>query len=272
MNRRHLLRTSLAGLGGASGLMLPNRTGTPATLAGQAAVAPIWGYKTVAEYPHDPGAYTQGLIYIGGGFFEGTGLRGESDIRETVLQTGEVLRESPLAEEYFGEGIALIDDHLYQITWQEETAFLYQRDTFEQIGSFRYEGEGWGLTWNGQHLVMSDGSNVITYRDPATFAAVRTVEVRAGDLAVDNLNELEWIDDEIWANIFQTDWIVRIDPESGNVNSWVDLRGLLPLGPGEGMPGVLNGIAWDSEGQRLFVTGKHWPSLFEIELVASANP
>jgi glutamine cyclotransferase len=251
--------------------MLATRLVRPHTLvsAAQESSSPqVWGFQVIDAYPHDPNAYTQGLVYIADGFLEGTGLRGQSDLRETVLETGEVLRQVPLADEYFGEGIALVDDRIYQITWQEERAFLYERETFEKVAEFRYQGEGWGLTWNEEHLVMSNGSNVIVYRDPETFDIVREIAVMAGDRPVDRLNELEWIDDEIWANVYQSDWIARIDPESGQVRSWVDLRGLLPLAPGESYPGVLNGIAWDAEGERLFVTGKLWPTLFHIELLA----
>lgn len=232
---------------------------------------PVWGYRIVATYPHDPNAYTQGLVYVKDGFFEGTGQYGESDLRETVLKTGEVRRETPLTEDYFGEGIALVDDYIYQITWQEGTAFLYDRESFDRIGEFSYDGEGWGLTWNGEHLVMSNGSPMITFRDRDDFSLVREITVHDGDKVVPRLNELEWIDGEIWANVYQTDWIVRIDPASGEVTGWIDLRGLLPLNPGESEPGVLNGIAWDPESGRIFVTGKYWPLLFEIELVETVR-
>lgn len=268
MNRRALLGSATVGVTAVGAwLRADPQAFASARFTPESGQEPIWRFEVVAEYPHDPNAYTQGLVFIGDGFFEGTGQYGDSDLRETALETGEVLRQQDLTEDYFGEGIALVDDRIYQITWREETAFLYQKDTFEPIGEFSYAGEGWGLTWSGEHLVMSDGSSTIVFRDPESFEIVRQIEVHAGDLAIDNLNELEWIDNEIWANIYQTDWIARIDPDSGKLTSWVDLQGLLPLLPGQGMPGVLNGIAWDAEADRLFVTGKYWPTLFEIRLV-----
>lgn len=239
--------------------------------AGTPAPAPVWGFRVVATYPHDPNAYTQGLVFIDGVLYEGTGQWGESELRRVDLDSGSVVQSHKLADEYFGEGIVLLNDRIYQITWKAGIAFVYDRETFEQISSFTYQGEGWGLTTDGDRLIMSDGSNRLTFRDPETFEVLDTVEVQADGQPVPRLNELEYIDGEVWANIYQTDWIVRIDPESGEVVGWLDMRGLKPADdPRWANVDVLNGIAWDADGGRLFVTGKDWPELFEIELVPPA--
>jgi glutamine cyclotransferase len=229
--------------------------------------APIWGYKIVAEYPHDPEAFTQGLVYLDGEFYEGTGLNGRSALRRVEIETGDVRQMVALHDVYFGEGIAIIDDQIYQLTWRNEIGFRYDLLTFEKTSNFFYNGEGWGLTYDGTHLVMSDGSNWLTFRDPETFRIVRQVAVVDGAEPVVYLNELEWVDGEIWANVYQTDWIVRIDPQTGGVTGWIDMAGLLPDDVSEEDVGPLNGIAWDPETGRIFVTGKLWPLLFEIELV-----
>ena len=240
-------------------------------LAALEPTAPTSGYQVIAEYPHDPGAYTQGLVFIDGTLYEGTGRNGESSLRRVDLETGEVLQSVELDEEHFGEGIAVIGDRIYQLTWQTGTAFVYDRETFALLETFSYTTEGWGLTTDGQRLIMSDGSSRIVFRDPATFAEVGAIDVRDGDMPVSNLNELEYINGEIWANVYQTDRIVRIDPASGAVTGWIDLAGLLPRDePGNEDAEVLNGIAYDAESGRLFVTGKYWPKLFEIELVPPA--
>lgn len=239
--------------------------------AGTPASAPISSYRVVATYPHDPNAYTQGLVFIDGVLYEGTGQWGESELRQVDLDTGTVVQSHPLADAYFGEGIVVFDDRIYQITWKAGVAFVYDRETFEQIGTFAYEGEGWGLTTDGERLIMSDGSDRLTFRDPETFEATGTVVVRAAGQPVTRLNELEYIDGEVWANVYQTDWIVRIDPESGDVVGWLDMRGLKPADdPRWANVDVLNGIAWDADRGRLFITGKDWPELYEIELVPPA--
>jgi glutamine cyclotransferase len=230
--------------------------------------APVWDYQVVAEYPHDPTAYTQGLVRIDGTLYEGTGLEGESELRRVDLATGEVLQAHPIDEEQFGEGIVVLGDRIYQITWQSETAYVYDRETFELLNTFAYEGEGWGITTDGERLIMSDGSNHLTFRDPETFDVLGSVEVQDAGLPVTNLNELEFVEGEVWANVWQTDWIVRIDPATGNVTGWIDLSGLLPRDdPAAEDAEVLNGIAYDPETGELLVTGKFWPTLFEIELV-----
>ena len=234
--------------------------------ASPAADAPVYGYRVVDEYPHDPDAFTQGLVYLDGLLYEGTGLLGQSTLREVDLETGQVLRSRPLDPEHFGEGIAVLDDRVYQLTWRTQTCFVYDRATFEPLATFTYPTEGWGLTTDGERLIMSDGTSRLTFRDPATFAEVGAVDVRAGAEPVANLNELEWIDGEIYANVWQSEQIARIDPKTGSVVGWIDLAGILPTGQRTGKEDVLNGIAYDTTTKKLFVTGKWWPTLFEIQL------
>lgn len=233
-----------------------------------APTAPVWGYRVVAEYPHDPDAYTQGLVMVDGVLYEGTGLEGRSSLRRVDLKTGEVLQSQALDDEHFGEGVAVYGDRIYQLTWQTGTCFVYDRETFELEETFSYETEGWGLTTDGERLIMSDGSSTLVFRDPETFEEVGHVDVRDGGAPVNYLNELEYVNGEVWANVYQTDRIVRIDPESGQVTGWIDLTGLLEPEdfPAQGVD-VLNGIALDPATGRIFVTGKLWPTLFEIELV-----
>lgn len=229
---------------------------------------PVAGYRVVAEFPHDDTAYTQGLSYVDGVLYEGTGLEGESTLRRVDLATGEVLHQHDLDPVHFGEGIAVLEDRIYQLTWQTNTCFVYDRETFALLDTFGYPTEGWGLTTDGVRLIMSDGSDRLTFRDPSTFAELGHVDVVDGDEPVTKLNELEYIDGEVWANVYQTDFIARIDPATGRVTGWIDLTGLLPAADQqEREVGVLNGITHDATTGRLFVTGKLWPKLFEIELV-----
>jgi glutaminyl-peptide cyclotransferase len=233
-----------------------------------AAIAPTFGYRVVTEYPHDRRAFTQGLAYVDGVLYEGTGLYGESTLRRVDLETGEVQQAVRLSEEYFGEGIAVLGDRIYQLTWKNGVCVVYGRETFELQEAFTYETEGWGLTTDGERLIMSDGTNRLIIRDPETFAELDTIDVYDGARAIWNLNELEVVDGEIWANVWQTDRIARIDPESGQVTGWIDLTGLLSQSDrGRQTVDVLNGIAYDPDTDRLFVTGKLWPKLFEIEIV-----
>lgn len=240
---------------------------TSSTQSAQHGSAPVHGYEVASVYPHDTGAFTQGLLYHEGTLFEGTGRYGESDIREVELETGNVLRQRALSAEYFGEGITLWNDQLIQLTWKSNTGFVYERTTFDRIDNFAYPTEGWGLTNDDERLIMSDGSSSLYFLDPDAFERTGSVEVRDDGEPVDRLNELAFIDGQVYANVFQTDRIAIIDPESGRVDGWIDLSGLLDPDDRTSRTDVLNGIAYDSENDRLFVTGKYWPKLFEIELV-----
>ena len=230
---------------------------------------PVFGYRVVHEYPHDPNAFTQGLFFHGGFLYESTGLRGESTLRRVDLETGEVLEQRGLLPRFFGEGAALAGDFIFQLTWEAGVGFVYTREGFRLVREFRYPGEGWGLTFDGEHLVMSDGTDSLRFLDPNTLRQMRLLKVTAGGERLPQLNELEWIDGEIWANIWTQDRIARIHPDTGDVIAFVDLTGILPRAFRMQYPemDVLNGIAWDPEGGRIFVTGKKWPKLFEIELV-----
>ena len=229
------------------------------------AQTPVCSYNLVNTYPHDDEAFTQGLLFEGGELFESTGLYGESSIRRVALETGAVLQMVDLDPGYFGEGLALWEDRLIQLTWQENTAFLWDALNFASAGSFSFTGDGWGLTHDGRRLIMSDGSSTLRFLDPVTHLETGTLAVVDNGVPVINLNELEWIRGEIFANQYLTERIARIDPDTGEVITWINLDGLLdPVPP---TAEVLNGIAWDAAGERLFVTGKRWPSLFEIELV-----
>lgn len=226
----------------------------------------LYGYRTVAEHPHDPTAYTQGLYWHGGSLYEGTGLEGRSSLRRVDLSSGEVLQKVDLDPRYFGEGIALLGGRIYQLTWQQGVGFIYDAATLRRIGDFRYTGEGWGLTTDGTYLYMSNGSERIEVIDPEGFKKVRAIEVYTDRSKVEALNELEWIGGEIWANVYTTDRIVRIDPATGAVTGVVDARGLLRTEDRDIHTDVLNGIAHDPSTGRIWVTGKNWKKLFEITL------
>ncbi len=227
---------------------------------------PTYVADVLQSWPHDPEAYTQGLVWDDGRLYESTGLVGKSSIREVELTTGRVIRKHDLPDPYFGEGIVIIGDDLWQITWTSGVAFLYDAGTFTQRAIFRYEGEGWGLATDGTSIIMSDGTPTIRFRDPKTFAEQRTISVSDHGTPVTQLNELEWVKGEIWANVYQSDQIARIDPATGNVTGWIDLAGLLPRLERQGDEDVLNGIAYDPKADRYFVTGKLWPRLYEIRL------
>jgi glutamine cyclotransferase len=226
----------------------------------------VAGFEVVAAYPHDPNAFTQGLAVDGGQLYEGTGQYGASTIRRVVLSSGRPEKQRALGPRYFGEGIAILDGMLYQLTWQNGVAVVYDVKTFDNLRTMQYEGEGWGLTHDGRELIMSDGSATLRFRDPATFAVTREIEVRDQGVPVTKLNELEYIDGEIWANIWYDDRIVRIAPADGAVLGYIDLSSLYPHSA-RGSEAVLNGIAYDAAAKRLFVTGKNWPQLYEIEIV-----
>jgi len=227
---------------------------------------PVYGYRVIRAYPHDPAAFTQGLAWADGFLYEGTGLEGRSSLRKVDLKTGRVLKIRRLAKGCFGEGIALCGDRLVQLTWQSRVGFVYDRD-FRQTGRFTYSGEGWGIACDGLRLVMSDGTATLRRLDARTFKPVGQVTVTDRGRPVARLNELEFVRGELFANVWGTDFIARIDPESGRVLGWIDLRGLSGMLGASAEIDVLNGIAYDGRGGRLFVTGKFWPKLFEIRLV-----
>jgi len=231
-----------------------------------------YGYAVVAEFPHDPNAFTQGLVYEDGVLYEGTGMKGRSSLRRVDLKTGEVLQLYELPDQYFGEGIALFGDKIYQLTWQSHVGFVYDQDTFELLDEFHYPTEGWGLTHDGERLIMSDGTATLHFLDPETLEEIDSIEVYDDQGPVVRLNELEYIDGQVYANIWQTDRIARISPRTGQVTAWIDLSGLLDRDELTQPADVLNGIAYDQENDRLFVTGKLWPKLFEIELVPLPEP
>ncbi len=228
---------------------------------------PTSGFEVVHSWPHDPQAFTQGLVYRDGRLYESTGLRGASSIREVELETGRVVRGHALARQYFGEGLALLGGRLYQLTWESRVGFIYDATTFQEVGRFSYATEGWGLTDDGTSLILSDGTSTLRFLDPSTFAVRRSVTVIDGDHEVWKLNELEYVNGEVYANVWKSDVIARIDPTTGHVTGWIDLKGLLPLEERGGSEDVLNGIAYDAANDRLLVTGKHWPKLFQIRVV-----
>jgi len=227
-----------------------------------------YDYRVINTYPHDDTAFTQGLFFDHGVMFESTGLIGQSTLRRVDLATGEVLQRTDLADDLFGEGIALAGDKIISLTWRAGKGFVFDKKTFSKLKSFSYEGEGWGITFDGAQLIMSDGTATLRMLDLETLDVTSTLDVSFRGKPVRRLNELEWIDGAIFANIWGMNAIVRIDPNSGVVTGVIDLRGLLPEEDfTEGKTNVLNGIAYDAETKRLFVTGKNWPKLFEIELV-----
>lgn len=225
------------------------------------------GYQVINRFPHDPQAFTQGLVYHEGEFYESTGLYGQSSLRKVALESGSVLEILPIPEPYFAEGLTLWEDNLIQITWKEGVGFVYNLADFQPKLTFTYESEGWGITHDGNNLIMSDGTSTLYFLDPVTFEVVREVSVTLDNVPVTNINELEYILGEVYANIWLTNTIMRIDPSSGKVLGTIDLAGLLAGDPGFENADVLNGIAYDAKTDRLFVTGKFWPWVFEIKLI-----
>jgi glutamine cyclotransferase len=238
--------------------------------ASSSSSAPVAGYRVVRVYPHDPQAFTQGLTYVDGVLYEGTGLNGRSSIRKVRLENGEVLQIQKIDSQYFGEGITVLGDRLFSLTWQSGVGFIYDRASFTRAGTFTYRGEGWGLTHDGTRLIMSDGTATLRFLDKATQKENGRLQVRDGAVPVMNLNELEYVKGEVLANVWQTHRIARISPKTGMVTGWIDLEGLLNPRDAQGVD-VLNGIAYDAAGDRLFVTGKYWPKLFEIAIVPKAR-
>ena len=230
------------------------------------AATPVYGYEVVRTYPHDPNAFTEGLFLRDGFLYESTGLEGASSVRKTVLETGSVENERSISSQYFGEGIIDWKDKLIQLTWKTQIGFVYGVDDFETRGEFSYAGEGWALTRDDKRLIMSDGTSRLRFLDPETLKETGGITVTDEGRPVDQLNELEWVKGEIYANIWQTDRIARIDPVTGKVKGWIDLTGLLPEAD-RARADVLNGIAYDAKADRLIVTGKLWPRLYEIRVV-----
>ena len=228
---------------------------------------PVAGYRVVNAYPHDPEAFTQGLIYRDGFLFESTGRNGRSTVRKVQLETGQVVQQHRLEATHFGEGLTERNGELVQLTWQSRIAFVYDVVSFAPRRTYAYSGEGWGLTHDRNAFILSDGTNTLRFLDPGTFREIRRVVVTDGGVRVRDLNELEYVRGEIYANVWHTDRIARISPESGRVIGWIDLKGLLPPMYRLEAEAVLNGIAYDAARARLFVTGKLWPRLFEIEVV-----
>jgi glutamine cyclotransferase len=218
-------------------------------------------------FPHDPDAFTQGLAYLGDGvLLESTGLYGKSSLRRVRLETGEVLQKLELAPEHFGEGVAVFEDRVFQLTWQSGVAFVYDRETLRLLRTFTYPTEGWGLTHDGRWLIMSDGSSTLRFVDPGTFAVVRRLRVTSRGRQVRPLNDLEFVDGFVYANVWRSDRVARIDAASGHVTAWLDLSGLLTAPDRERPVDVLNGLAHDPRSGRLFVTGKLWPKIFAIDV------
>ncbi len=247
----------------------PTATPTPSATLVPGSIE-IFAPEVLATYPHDPTAYTQGLLLHDGYLYESTGQRGKSDVRQVELETGEVLQQTAMSDIYFGEGLALVDDRLIQITWQEQHAFVYDLETLTPTGLFTYEGEGWGLCYDDDVLWMSDGSATLTQRDPATFEIIDQIDVTAQGNPVTKLNELECVGDMIYANIYLQDVIVLIDKATGVVTGAVDASNLLTADERSALfsDEVLNGIAYNAEDEVFYITGKHWPTLFEVRFIS----
>jgi glutamine cyclotransferase len=228
--------------------------------------APIASVEVKNIYPHDPSAFTQGLFFHQGYLYESTGLNGKSLLSKKELRTGKTLQEVRIDQTYFGEGSVVLKNKIYQLTWRNETLLVYDARSLQPIRRMKYHGEGWGLATDGKYLLMSNGSSIITVREPDMFGVVREIHIHDGDTPVDGLNELEFIKGEIWANIFEEDVIVRISPRSGKVTGWIDLSALRTYLPRDVQVDVINGVAYDAATDRIFVTGKYWPKIFEIQL------
>ena len=239
----------------------------PATIA-QRKPAPVQSYRVIATFPHDTTSFTQGLVFASDGqMYESTGLQGESTLRRVDIATGQTLQRIDVPSQYFAEGLALVGDELLQLTWQHKLGFVYDRHTFKQKRTFSYQTEGWGIAHDDRGgLVMSDGSDTLTFLDPKSFAPVKTLRVMDAGRPVANLNELEWIEGEIWANVWMTDRIARISPRTGEVNAWIDFSSLYPRSQRTPPADELNGIAYDKATRRIYITGKKWPRLYQISV------
>lgn len=222
--------------------------------------------KLVAAYEHDANAFSQGLVVHNGEMFEGTGQYGSSNLRKVDLKSGKILENVPLAKEYFGEGITMLDGKIYQLTWRENICIVYDQATLKPIGTFRYTGEGWGLTNDGKYLYLSDGTPTIRVIDPAKFNVVRQIRVHSGPRKIEKLNELEFVKGELLANVWYSDHIARISPKTGEILGWLDASELYPAAQRPSREHVLNGIAYDQATGKVYMTGKNWPQLFEVQL------
>jgi len=247
----------------------PSVVSTAVTGGNAQAAVPVLSAEVLKSYPHDPHAFTQGLEYFGGYLYESTGRSGQSTLRQTELVNGAIVKRIALPAQYFGEGLTIFRDKIYQLTWLSKIGFIYDVRTFHKIGEFHYETEGWGLAHDDASLILSDGTNKLQFMDPTSFKVSRTLEVYAGNEAVTNLNELEYINGEIYANVWHSPRIARIDPRSGQVLAWIDLTAVVEKEKHE-PEDVLNGIAYDAKRRRLFVTGKDWSEIFDIKV--ESNP
>ena len=268
--RRATVAASPAATGASAGDASPGAVtpiAGPTTDAPPETVTPIYTYQVVNVYPHDPKAFTQGLAFDEGILYEGTGLLARSSLRRVELETGQVLQLHNLPANLFGEGVTVFGDRIIQLTWKSHVGLVYDKETFERQRDFTYPTEGWGLTHDGQRLIISDGSSTLHFLDPETLEEIGWIDVHDDGVPVTRLNELEYVQGEIFANVWKTDLVARIDPETGQVVGWIGLAGLLSPEDRDGPIDVLNGIAYDPENDRLFVTGKLWPRLFEIKLV-----
>ena len=263
-----LLKSAAVRIGGFFVLLISLATLTCETIptATPGEKIPIYGYEVVHVFPHDANAFTQGLVFHQGNLLESTGEVGRSSLRRVEIDTGNVLQKVDVPPPYFAEGITLLNAKIYQLTWQHQLGFVYDALTFEKTGQFNYTGEGWGLANDGQSLILSDGTNRIRFFDPENFQVTKTIAVLDGKTPVLEINELEYVQGEIYANIWHADRIARINPQTGAVVGWINLAGLLKPGEVQDEEAVLNGIAYDEASGRLFVTGKLWPKIFEIRL------
>jgi glutamine cyclotransferase len=239
--------------------------------ANYAGAAPVYGYRVVATYPHSTDSYTEGFFYVDGIFYESIGIKGRSAVMAIAPETGRTLQRHDLPAEYFGEGIVDWGANVYQWTWKSHVGFMYDRFTLRVVKQFTYTGEGWGMTRTAKELITSDGTATLRFRDPETFRETRHIVVKDGNKVIDQLNELEFIKGEIYANVWHSDRIARISPRDGHVIAWIDLTGLLPDEQRMDAESVLNGIAYEAEHDRIFVTGKSWPAVFEIEVVRGSK-
>jgi glutamine cyclotransferase len=240
--------------------------GGAASKVSTAGGTPTYGFEIVNTFKHATDSFTQGLEYREGKLYESAGGDGTSSLRLVELETGRVLDKVDVPMPYFAEGLTLLNGKIYQLTWQHGVGFIYDANTFSKTGQFRYDGEGWGLTNDGRSLILSDGTNRIRFLDPDSFKVTKTIAIMDGNKAIDSLNELEYLDGEIYSNVWHRDELAVINPQTGKVTAWVNLRGLLQPGEVRDEEAVLNGIAYDATNKRLFVTGKLWPKLFEIRI------